>query len=105
MRKILIGMALALIFGLGLVIVNPAWGQAACLPRSETLAHLAKKYGEVQVAIGVTNRGSLVEVLTSEEGATWTIILSNPNGTSCQVAAGEGWRTVPRDDSKSDPRI
>ena len=105
MHKILIGMALALIFGLGLVIVNPAWGQASCLPRSEALALLAKEYSEIPTSIGVTNKGSLIEVLTSAGGATWTILVSQPNGTSCMVAAGEGWRTMLRDDSKSEPRI
>ena len=60
------------------------------------LAHLAQKYGEAPVAIGVTSGGGLVEILTSGDGATWTIIVSGPNGTSCMVAAGEGWRTLKR---------
>ena len=105
MRSIQIGIATAIAMALMLATVNPSWGQASCLPRSEALAQLAKKYGEVQVAIGVTNKGGLIEVLTSSGGNTWTILVSNPNGTSCLVAAGEGWRTMPRDDSKSEPRI
>jgi len=55
------------------------------------------------VAIGVTNKGGLVEVLTTGDGNTWTIIVSMPNGTSCMVAAGEGWRSMERDDSKLAP--
>ncbi len=76
---------------------------AACSPRSDVLGHLAKKYGEAPVAIGVTNKGRLVEVLTTGDGNTWTIIVSTPNGTSCMVAAGEGWRTMERDDDKLAP--
>ncbi len=80
-----------------------AAAQSACSPRTEVVGHLAKKYGEAPVAIGVTNKGGLVEVLTSGDGNTWTIIVSMPNGTSCMVAAGEGWRTKAYDDSKLAP--
>ena len=82
----------------------PASAQGACNPRADVLAHLAKKYREVPVAIGVTNKGALVEVLTTADGKTWTIIVTLPNGTSCLVAAGEGWRSVPRADPAIDPR-
>ncbi len=77
--------------------------QTACSPRSDVLGHLAKKYGEAPVAIGVTNKGGLVEVLTTGDGTTWTIIVSQPNGTACMVAAGEGWRTKSYDDTKVGP--
>ena len=80
-----------------------AAAQGACSPRTDVVGHLAKKYGEAPVAIGVTNKGGLVEVLTSGDGNTWTIIVSQPNGTSCMVAAGEGWRTKDYDDAKLAP--
>ena len=63
-----------------------------CDKRAKVLGHLAQKYREAPVAVGVTNSGGLVEVLTTGDGNTWTIIVSNPNGMSCLVAAGEGWR-------------
>ncbi len=95
---------------LGLVLVPvvtlgpiDAAAQTACSPRTEVVGHLAKKYGEAPVAIGVTNKGGLVEVLTTGDGNTWTIIVSMPNGTACMVAAGEGWRTKAYDDSKLAP--
>ena len=34
-------------------------------------------------------------MFTSDGGATWTIILTRPGGTSCLVAAGEAWMTLP----------
>ncbi len=68
------------------------------------LGHLAQKYQEVPVAIGVTNRGGLVEVLTTGDGKTWTIIISTPDGQSCLVAAGEGWRAVPKAAGSADPK-
>ncbi len=67
-----------------------------CGQRDKVLGRLAQKYKEAPVAIGVTNKGALVEVLTTGDGDTWTIILSTPQGMSCLVAAGEGWRTLKR---------
>ncbi len=76
-----------------------------CDQRTKILGHLAHKYKEVPVAVGVTSSGGLVEILTTNDGETWTIILSTPNGTSCLVAAGEGWRSLQFDDSRADPRV
>ncbi len=74
---------------------TPALAQPQmCDKRVNVLGHLAKKYGEAPVAIGVTNSGGMVEVLTTADGLTWTIIVSYTNGTSCLVAAGEGWRNM-----------
>jgi hypothetical protein len=33
-----------------------------------------------------------VEVLSTGDGETWSIIITSPKGMSCLVAAGEGWR-------------
>ena len=75
-----------------------------CDQRARVIGHLAKKYKEAPVAIGVTTSGGMVEVLTTADGGTWTIILSNPNGISCLVAAGEGWRALPFDRAAYDPQ-
>ncbi len=80
-----------------------AAAQTACSPRDNVVGLLAKKYGEAPVAIGVTNKGGLVEVLTTSDGNTWTIIVSMPNGTACMVAAGEGWRTRKYDSAQAAP--
>ncbi len=63
-----------------------------CMARADLLGRLIERYGEFPVAFGLTNAGGLVELITTSDGGTWTIIVSNPNGTSCLVAAGEGWR-------------
>ena len=76
-----------------------------CDLRTKVLGHLAQKYHEAPVAIGVTSTGGIVEVLTTDDGETWTIILSSPNGTSCLVAAGEGWRSIQFDSHAGDPRV
>ncbi len=76
-----------------------------CDQRARVIGHLAKIYKEAPVAIGVTTTGGMVEVLTTGDGGTWTIILSNPNGISCLVAAGEGWRALQFDRSAYDPQV
>ena len=82
---------LALSAGLAL-IANTAVAQPQCNDRKQVLDLLAQKYKEAPVASGVTNNGGLVEVLTDAKGGTWTIIVTTPQGVSCLVAAGEGWR-------------
>ena len=95
MRKIMIATAAAVIFSLGLVIVTPAWGQQrVCGNSVEIRDKLDKKYGEARVGLGLNGDGGLVEVFTSKDGFTWTIIVSYTNGRSCLVANGEGWRNT-----------
>lgn len=65
-----------------------------CDERDKVLSHLAAKYKEAPVAVGVTSGGGLVEVLSTGDGNTWTIIISTPAGVSCLLAAGDGWRSV-----------
>ena len=69
------------------------------------LRYLAQKYKEAPISVGVTSSGSLVEVLTTGDGQTWTIILSTPNGFSYLVAAGEGWRTIRFNVDQVDPKV
>lgn len=67
--------------------------EQVCAPRVTMHDILKKAFGQAPVAIGVTNDGGLVEVLTTPSGDRWTIIVSTPQGQSCFVAAGEDWRT------------
>jgi len=80
-------------------------GQVACSQRDNVLAQLGSKYKEAPKAAGVANNGGLIEVLTSDEGKTWTLILSMPNGTSCLLASGEHWQTVAAVAHQSDQGI
>jgi len=75
-----------------------------CDQRDRVLSHLAQKYKEAPVAVGLTSGGGLIEVLSTGTGETWTIIVSNPDGMSCLVAAGEGWRKLDFDTHAGDPQ-
>lgn len=46
--------------------------------------------------MGLTNTGTLVELLQSEDGS-WTLIMTMPNGRSCLMAAGQNWETFKPD--------
>ena len=85
---------LALTAALATTSSDSAAQQFPCNQRDNVIGQLAQKYQEVPVAMGVTNRGGLVEVLSTDDGKTWTIIISSPNGQSCVVAAGDGWRAL-----------
>ncbi len=76
-----------------------------CDQRTKVLGQLAQKYKETPIAVGVTSSGGIVEVLTTDDGQTWTIILSTPNGISCLVAAGEDWRTIRFNVNQVDPKV
>jgi hypothetical protein len=84
---------------LGAGVAGPTAARAdpqVCGARAEILAELTKRYSETPVAVGLSNSGVLVEVLSSDNGSTWTIIVSQPNGTSCLVAAGKEWQDLPQ---------
>ncbi len=85
---------LALVTGFTLVASAAMAQQPQCNERDNVLDLLAKKYQETPIAAGVTNTGGLVEVLADIKSGTWTIIVTTPQGMSCLVAAGEGWRNM-----------
>lgn len=73
----------------------PARAGPPCTGRAEILSHLKGKYHEAPVAMGLANNGGVIEVLASEHGNSWTIIITMPNGQSCLIAAGESWEKLP----------
>ena len=80
-----------------LLAAAPASAQSVpCTDRSDIVKKLAKAYSETPTAVGVTSDGSLIEVLTSRDGHSWTLILTLPNGMACPVAEGEDWQTMPQ---------
>lgn len=70
--------------------------QPVCGPRDKFVSHLAKNHAEQTTAMGLASNGRIVEVLSAEDGS-WTIIITQPNGHSCVVAAGEAWEAFKAD--------
>ena len=79
-----------LLSGLALAAL-PAHAQSIELPRADVVEQLGAQYAETQAAVGLTNAGGVIEVFTSGNGATWTLVLTQPGGTSQVIAAGETW--------------
>ena len=81
---------------LGAVAAAPAARAAqaptACGQHTDVIKALGDKFHEKQAATALTSAGTLLEVLTADDGATWTIIVSRPDGLSCVVAAGQNWQ-------------
>lgn len=66
--------------------------RTACGPHTDVVKALGDRFHETQSAMALTSAGTLLEVLTANDGATWTIIVSRPDGLSCVVAAGQNWQ-------------
>lgn len=101
MRELIVATALACLFigaivlGVGVahgeeITCHPQWS-----PRGKAVAKLAKNYQEAPVAIGLANDGSLIELIRTKDGATWSIINTLPNGCSRFIASGEAWEVLP----------
>jgi len=82
----------------------PAFAQVACNNRDKIIAWLGSRYNETPVATGVSDKGALIEVLTTKDGTTWTILLTSPNGTSCIVETGQAWQSKALEEAGADPQ-
>lgn len=61
--------------------------------RTTLLKKLSDTYRETPQSIALAANGSIVEVARSGNG-TWTILLTNPTGVTCLMAAGTNWETI-----------
>ena len=74
------------------VAASPAVA-AHCAPREAALAVLVEDYGEQPIGGGIASQGPMLEVLVNERSGSWTVIVTTPDGRSCIVSHGEGWRS------------
>lgn len=74
-----------------LFFLSTASAQALCAERDEIIDKLESSHSEEIVGLGIAS-GFLVELLTSKDGSTWSIVITYPTGRSCVVAVGEDWR-------------
>ena len=76
------------------VFASVAQAAPACGKRDDVLAQLSERYREAPIGIGVAGNGGLIELLTASMGATWTLIITLPNGPTCLLAAGQDWQPL-----------
>lgn len=85
------------------VMTLPAGAQQpVCGDRDEIVARLKSGYQESTSGIGLSATGGVIELYTSEKG-TWTLMLTQPNGVSCLIAAGDNWEHVDSPKTASQP--
>lgn len=70
-----------------------AAGSNTCATRDKVIEALNEVYAEQPVSVGLTDAGSMIEVIASTQG-TFTIVITHPNGLTCPIAAGKAWHSV-----------
>ena len=76
--------------GLALAVAGPALA-GNCAARAELVQRLQAKYAEELAMAGLQTtsaEGAMMEVWASADTGTFTVLLTQPNGISCIVAAG-----------------
>jgi hypothetical protein len=73
----------------------PSQQRVPCHNATEIAKQLSSKYDEAPVAFGLQSNGNLLQVYSSEEKDTWTVVSTTPTGMSCIVAAGKRWESLP----------
>jgi hypothetical protein len=65
-----------------------------CAERNNVVNALDSQYKESPRAIGLVSKEAVLEVFVSESG-TWTVVVTDPRGMSCVLAAGQSWEDIP----------
>ncbi len=96
MRRYKTAILSALVLIIGSSLFGPAASaQPVCGTHNAVSDNLKKSYAEAPVSMGVTMGGGVIEVYASAEG-TWTLVITQPNGLSCLIAAGQDWEELPK---------
>lgn len=72
---------------------TPAAAQQACGDRDMFTNKLEETFSEHPIAMGLTDKGAVLEVFASKKGS-WTFLITMPNGLTCVVASGQSWETL-----------
>ncbi len=93
--RLFLSIAVAMLLLAGAAFMaHPAAAQQAGRPRAEVVKVLGDRYAEESVGLGIAQNGGVIELFISKDGATWTIVLTMPNGLSQVIAAGESWMQI-----------
>lgn len=82
-------------FAAPLAAQSTAGTRMPCHKADEIAKQLSNRYDEAPVAFGLQSNGNLLQVYTSENKGTWTVVSTTPAGLSCIVAAGKRWESLP----------
>lgn len=94
--------AMLRIFGasaLALAVLLGARGASAeprCADYNEISRQLERRHAEEPISLGLSSAGKVVQVFSTIDGATWTMVVTEPDGKSCVIAAGTYWQHLPK---------
>ena len=71
-----------------------AVAQAMCANRDDILKVAAERFHEAPVAMAIGTSGEALEILASDGGETWTMLVTAPGMPTCIVTSGTDWITV-----------
>ena len=87
--------AAAAVAGLSFHPVPVATAQnTPCAERTNVVDTLDSQYKESPRAIGLVSQKAVLELFVSDSG-TWTVVVTDPQGVSCVLAAGQSWEEIP----------
>ena len=80
-------------FGAMLLASHLAYAQAAqrCGSRPEMIRQLWSGYGEKRQAVALASNGVAVELFSSINTGSWTILSTSPDRVTCMIASGEAF--------------
>ena len=67
---------------------------APCGSHDAVAKNPTTKFKEARRVMGVVNARAVMEIFMSPQG-TWTVVVTDTNGTACIIAAGQDWQEVP----------
>lgn len=86
---------LTLALSLTLALTPRASAQEPVCYAHDSLAELLdERFTESRVAAGLEVSGRLVQLYTSADSASWTMVITTPAGESCVIAVGEHWQEL-----------
>lgn len=78
---------------MSLAVTTDTYAAPTCGTHEVIASTLASLYNEVPHHRGLTPKGTMVEVFSSEAG-TFSVVITIPNGRSCLVTAGTNWQEI-----------
>ena len=86
--------ATALVFGLA-ATAPPAHAQSTnCAARDVVVERLESKFGETPTGRGLRSATQMVEIWSSAETGSWSILVTRADGVTCLMASGDNWNEI-----------
>jgi hypothetical protein len=78
----------------GTEMITLAAAATLCLTYSDMVALLGDQYNERETVVSLADQGGAVVTFVSPTGGTWTMVVVNPDKTTCVVATGTDFQVV-----------